>query len=831
MSEPFEALLRELAAAPPLPTHDPYVGRRIGRYDVLSRLGSGAMGVVYRAHDPRLRRDVALKMLRQAAGSPYERLLAEARCAAAVRHPSVAAIYDVGTDGDDAYVAMEIVEGSLLADVAPMHWRDAVRVGIELADGLAAVHAAGLVHGDLKPDNVALDAAGRLSGMDRPASGGASRAYGSGAGREPSLRVKILDFGIAGASGEALDRGRGARGFAAPEEWRGERIDARADVYSLGKLLGAITTTPRPRALERLLARASHEDPAQRPADGAAMARELRRLSRPSRTRELVLGAVALALALPLIARCGATPATWQPVTQNSAEAMIVSVALAPDGARIAYTEPRGLFVADTAGGEPRVLWSERALTLGCVAYSPDGEQLLVGSSEGLHLVDVDSGATRAIPIGPACAVMVDARRAIASDARGVRWVELADGSGARILERRADEHTFALAVSPDGTELAYVTGTGPADMAVMRLELAACAEEPCTPREVLREPRLLQSLGTSALAYRADGALVVALAEAPSAPAELVVIDRDGELEQLARVPAGYALSDLGIARDGTIALLAMERSAHTYLAALGSVLGEPERVSLSVRDERPSSFSPDGRALWTVAETEGGRVCARIDLAEGIDRQPLGSAPCAWPVEAPDGSVLRWARDASGTHVLHWGERELLRVDDHAPPRRGGRPPPVDRLVRCAAGRCFLADLRRGRLLELSTTGALDIAAAVEAELGSFAVSRDASRAAIVGSEGRMVEIDLERGERSELSVPGCRLQYVEEHDEAWLVTAMCEGPAGYRLLRVEHERETQVLWQSDHAWMGHLVRSPDGARLAFARIEPSGVVLVRQ
>ena len=205
MSEPFEALLRELAAAPPLPTHDPYVGRRIGRYDVLSRLGSGAMGVVYRAHDPRLRRDVALKMLRQAAGSPYERLLAEARCAAAVRHPSVAAIYDVGTDGDDAYVAMEIVEGSLLADVAPMHWRDAVRVGIELADGLAAVHAAGLVHGDLKPDNVALDAAGRLSGMDRPASGGASRAYGSGAGREPILKCanarirRVRERGMIGA--------------------------------------------------------------------------------------------------------------------------------------------------------------------------------------------------------------------------------------------------------------------------------------------------------------------------------------------------------------------------------------------------------------------------------------------------------------------------------------------------------------------------------------------------------------------------------------------------------------------------------------------------------
>ena len=150
-------------------------GTRIGVYEVITALGAGGMGEVYRARDTRLHRDVALKVLpRQLASDPssLERFEREARQIASLNHPNIVAIFDTGTHGDVAYIVTELVDGATLRGTT---WtvRKAAEIGAQVADALAAAHRAGVTHRDVKPDNVMVASDGR---------------------------VKLLDFGIAKAA-------------------------------------------------------------------------------------------------------------------------------------------------------------------------------------------------------------------------------------------------------------------------------------------------------------------------------------------------------------------------------------------------------------------------------------------------------------------------------------------------------------------------------------------------------------------------------------------------------------------------------------------------------
>ncbi len=197
---------------------------RLGPYEILAPLGAGGMGEVYRARDPRLDRDVAVKILPPTlAGDPVRvvRFEREARAVASLAHPSIVVLHDVGTQGDLRYVVTELLEGQTLRQrmqSAPLPWRRAAEIGLALAEGLAAAHGKGIVHRDLKPENVFITADGR---------------------------PKILDFGIARVEWEA-EPGLGVTqagamlgtiGYMAPEQVRGEMADARSDLFALGVVL------------------------------------------------------------------------------------------------------------------------------------------------------------------------------------------------------------------------------------------------------------------------------------------------------------------------------------------------------------------------------------------------------------------------------------------------------------------------------------------------------------------------------------------------------------------------------------------------------------------
>ena len=202
-------------------------GTRLGRHEVLGVLGEGGMGVVYRALDPKLDREVALKLLpRDLVADPEARaaLLAEARAVARLDHPHVGVIHEVGeTDDAGVFLAMALHQGETLAErlrrgPLPLPVADVLRIGQALASALEAAHQAGIVHRDVKPSNVLLTDGGG---------------------------VRLVDFGIATALG-SLPSPRGSRGYASPETTAGDPVDARTDLWSLGVLLHELVTGVRP---------------------------------------------------------------------------------------------------------------------------------------------------------------------------------------------------------------------------------------------------------------------------------------------------------------------------------------------------------------------------------------------------------------------------------------------------------------------------------------------------------------------------------------------------------------------------------------------------------
>ena len=283
---------------------------RIGHYALAHKLGEGGMGVVYAARDERLQRTVALKTLSSLGRdeNARKRFWREARAAASVNHPNICQIYEIGEDGGELFIAMELLEGEVLADRlrrGPMSAPDALPVSLGILSALSALHSRSIVHRDLKPSNVFLTAHG----------------------------VKLLDFGLArpeidgSYSGESdVTRSGvvlGTPRYMAPEQASGETIDPRSDLFAAGAIIfemlagrpafggrtlaeivhatryeqpPALTGSPVVAAIDRVIRQALAKKPADRPASADEMAEELRAIRGVSST-----GAPVLARALTRI--------------------------------------------------------------------------------------------------------------------------------------------------------------------------------------------------------------------------------------------------------------------------------------------------------------------------------------------------------------------------------------------------------------------------------------------------------------------------------------------------------------------------------------------------
>ena len=205
---------------------DPYIGKTLdNRYEILERIGTGGMAVVYKTRDQRLNRLVAVKVLKPDLAQDEDfrrRFNAESQAVAQLSHPNIVSVYDVSRGGDTEYIVMELIDGITLKQYmekrGQLNWRESLHFITQIMRGLSHAHSRGIVHRDIKPQNVMVLRDGS---------------------------VKVADFGIACLENSAQTLTQEALGsvhYISPEQARGERTDARSDIYSSGVVMYEMLT-------------------------------------------------------------------------------------------------------------------------------------------------------------------------------------------------------------------------------------------------------------------------------------------------------------------------------------------------------------------------------------------------------------------------------------------------------------------------------------------------------------------------------------------------------------------------------------------------------------
>ena len=474
--------------------------RRLGSYELVDKLGEGGMGEVYRARDPRLNRDIALKILPAAAGLDLERrerFQREAQAIAALNHPGIVTIYSVEDDGGTAFLTMELVEGQPLSELlarGALPLAQLLKIGIDVADAIAAAHQKGITHRDLKPANIML-------------------GDGDHAGR-----VKVLDFGLAkledvtsraGARADlptALLTGEGrilgTVAYMSPEQAEGRAIDARADFFSLGVVLYEMATGRRPftgdtsvsivssivkdtptsitqlnpalpRELGRIIRRALAKDPEARYQTAKDLRNDLKELRASLESGELLTEALA-----GTNSGRGRSVRFWQ---------AIAAVAVVAAVAAIALLMRRGTPAATTAS---QAAVAMTRLTSGVIASRP------ALSPDGKFVVYVQTSP----------------------DGQDSVWVrQIATSSNVQIAAPEPGVSVYGLTVTPDGAFVDVLRWRRPERAALWRVPLLG------GPAKKIAEAE-------SAAGWSPDGKQMAFLTRVPSGTERSVVVaDRDG--------------------------------------------------------------------------------------------------------------------------------------------------------------------------------------------------------------------------------------------------------------------------------------------------------------
>ena len=702
---------------------------RLGRYEIRSLLGEGGMGEVYLARDPKIGRDVAIKVLPAQFSADAERLARfeqEACAAGALNHPNVLAVHDAGQHDGAPFVVSELLEGETLREKlrgAPLPQRKAVDYASQIARGLAAAHERGIVHRDLKPENIFITSDGRAKILDF---GLAKLTQGDGRQSQTEIPTWRVDT----APGAVM----GTVGYMAPEQVRGRKVDHRADIFSFGAVLYEMLTGRRAfrgesaadtlsavlkedppalsesnrnvsPALERLVLHCLEKDPAARFHSASDLAFALEALSgatavsgeqatpkhalkgRGVRRRELIAWGVAgaallaalLALVLPPLWRApqeAPAAATRFLITQPGEGEVSGAPVISPDGRRAV------LVVRDAAGKQSLWLRPLDALDAQQLAgteaggqpfWSPDGRSIGFIAAGKLKKIDVSGGTAQtlsdAASVGGAWnreGVIVFSRSAT----EGLYRVPAAGGTPEPLttLDKSRNEYVHAWPhFLPDGRHFLYVAGTSPREKSAVFL--GSLDSKP---------PRLLLDVESS-VAYAPPGHLLYALEGTLVArPFDADSLELTGEAVPVVKqlgFTQGNARAHFSVSETGTLLYRPSAAAADTQLVWFDRAGKQLDTVGAAghYSDIR---LSPDGKrvAFQRLDKENGASDVWLIELARGTTSRltfdPANDGDAVW---SPDGGRIVFSSTREGLPNLYQklssgagGEELLLKTED---------------------------------------------------------------------------------------------------------------------------------------------------------------------
>jgi hypothetical protein len=612
------------------------VGMRLGPYEILAPLGAGGMGEVYRARDTRLGRDVALKILPEdVANDPgrRQRFELEARAVAALNHPNIVAIYDVG----EGYIVSELVDGESLRGAA-FGLRKTIDIAVQIAGGLAAAHAASIVHRDLKPENILFTREGR---------------------------VKILDFGLAKMAGSRAHAAAtatmtvhtepgvvmGTVGYMSPEQIRGAAADHRSDIFNLGLILYELLAGKRPfsgetsvetmtailkqdapelpervpAGVRQIVAHCLEKEPANRFQSAKDLAFALSQFERPSGTAAtqavrirapwkaiaaLVAGAaIALAVLVGHFLWRGPQPQEWTGIRLGGPE-MALNPRVSPDGHLLAFQAMEDgltqVALMKPESGNWSILTHRRDHGgIAAISWSPDGTQIyydrisdapagiysipVLGGTE--HLVLPNAMLPEILPDGSLLAARLNAQQ---QHQLFRFWPETGRSQDLPLLVRFVLS-SLVRATADGKRAIAYAVHVGETTPALFALDLASNAVKRVTP--AAHHDENIIGWGPTR-----DGKTVLAAMRAATIR-RVVAISVDGSAAERTLFTTNSDVYSVEPGPDGSVYVNLVERPAEVLrLAANG---GPGERIAAFPELEFPEMILrlPDGRIVAPVA------------------------------------------------------------------------------------------------------------------------------------------------------------------------------------------------------------------------------------
>lgn len=801
------ALLLEVARAPGTPPPD-LTGKLLGPFRLESAIGRGGSAVVYEARDDRLQRQVAIKVY--AFGEDVEsaaRAMGEARTLASLQHPNIAQVLDVGQSEGFSWVAMELLRGSSLRQCLSAGSFDGAgrkKVVEGLLAGLAAAHRAGVVHGDLKPENVVLDALGV---------------------------PRLVDFGSALAG---LPIGLTPR-YAAPEVLAGGLPDFAADVYSLGCTLDEVLQRPRvrPRWLSSCLVTRD-----QRAADAGVVLQRFHEGRRRTRTLTAVAVTVLAACAVVGLAGRGAAVAPKLEVERLTAQPAGVefdALTLSKDGVTAALVSKNGLSLLSLDSRQLTKLIDSKLTEVTCLRFW-DEQTLVMGQTHGgatgvlLRRFDLRSRTwSNETRTAAYCPVAVDALRSVEVSESALALVT--EGAAPRVIRALSPtEAVVGLEVSPTAPLVLAALLLRGSGGPIVRLELVPLSGG--APVVAVEQRGLVQEGGLVAATFDEAGNLLYATgADLPSQGSRVHRLRLDssgrpvGDPLALGSVP-GVAFS-LTSSAGATLVLIAQPQTDVMTAPVLDDGgLGPATRLTLSDWTERASSAEEAGAFLGH-AEDRAGFRASRF-TPNGIEPlTPASREWTTWPVRAGK-DVLYWRVDPSGDKPAQLIRASTPATALFATPSavkafHFNTPAPQQWVVQCPDDprRCQLV-WRGAEEVQRWNVDALSGSVTPETPLKKarlLTLARSGEQLASVDLAAGVLQLRTRAGgEQSTIPLDGCGLQFLSPGLEGqWWGSGFCDGTNV--LLRLDARGVHRVL-EASTGWVSQPVLSVDGRQLAWAQ-----------